>query len=37
VHFEQMRQLPAFVGIDDSGRSDISKQVDDLLTGGFGE
>ena len=28
-----MRQLPAFVGIGDSGRSDISEHVDDLLAG----
>jgi hypothetical protein len=31
------RQLPAFVGIGDSGRSDISEHVDDLLAGGFGQ
>lgn len=34
---QQVRQLPAFVGIGDSGRSDISEHVDDLLTRGFGE
>jgi hypothetical protein len=34
---QQVRQLPAFVGIGDSGRSDISEHVDDLLAGGFGE
>jgi hypothetical protein len=28
---QQVRQLPAFVGIGDSGRSDISEHVDDLL------
>jgi hypothetical protein len=32
---QQVRQLPAFVGIGDSGRSDISERVDDLLAGGF--
>jgi hypothetical protein len=32
-----VRQLPAFVGIGDSGRSDISEHVDDLLAGGFGK
>jgi hypothetical protein len=31
------RQLPGFVGIGDSGRSDISEHVDDLLAGGFGK
>jgi hypothetical protein len=30
---QQVRQLPAFVGIGDSGRSDISEHVDDLLAG----
>jgi hypothetical protein len=30
----QVRQLPAFVGIGDSGRNDISEHVDDLLAGG---
>ena len=34
---QQVRQLPAFVGIGDSGRSDISEHLDDLLAGGFGE
>lgn len=34
---QQVRQLPGFVGIGDSGRSDISEHVDDLLAGGFGE
>lgn len=32
----QRRPLPAFVGIGDSGRSDISEHVDDLLADGFG-
>ncbi len=30
------RPLPAFVGIGDSGRSDVSERVDDLLAEGFG-
>lgn len=34
---QQVRQLPAFVGIGDSGRSDVSEHVDELLAGGFGE
>ncbi len=34
---QQVRQLPAFVGIVDSGRGDTSEHVDDLLAGGFGE
>jgi hypothetical protein len=33
----QVRQLPAFVGIGDSGRTDISEHTDDLLAEGFGE
>ncbi len=33
---QQVRQLPAFVGIGDSGRSDICDHVDDLLAGGGG-
>ena len=33
---QQVRQLP-FAGIGDSGRSDDSEHVDDLLAGGFGE
>jgi len=33
---DQRRPLPAFVGIGDSGRSDISERVDDLLADGFG-
>jgi hypothetical protein len=28
--------LPAFVGIGDSGRSDISEHINDLLSDGFG-
>ena len=34
---QQVRQLPAFVGIGDSGRSDVYEHVDDLLDRGFGE
>lgn len=34
---QRVHQLPAFVGIGDSGRSDICEHVDDLLAGGFGE
>ncbi len=34
---EPRRQLPAFVGIGDSGRSDISSHVDDELAEGFGQ
>lgn len=34
---EQRRQLPAFVGIGDSGRSDISSRVDEELAEGLGE
>lgn len=33
---DQRRPMPAFVGIGDSGRSDISERVDDLLADGFG-
>jgi hypothetical protein len=33
---QRVRQLPAFVGIGDSGRSDVSEHVDDLLDRGFG-
>jgi hypothetical protein len=33
---DQRRPLPAFVGIGDSGRTDISERVDDLLAEGFG-
>ncbi|MGH3788235.1 MAG: hypothetical protein ACRDRG_17195 [Pseudonocardiaceae bacterium] len=28
--------LPTFVGIGDSGRSDVSERVDDFLANGFG-
>jgi hypothetical protein len=31
----QVRRLPGFVGIGDSGRSDISEHVNDLLEDGF--
>jgi hypothetical protein len=33
---DQRRPLPAFVGIGDSGRSDVSERVDELLSDGFG-
>lgn len=33
---DQRRPMPAFVGIGESGRSDISERVDDLLADGFG-
>lgn len=33
---DQRRPLPAFVGIGDSGRSDVSERVDDFLAHGFG-
>ncbi len=33
---DQRQPLPAFVGIGDSGRSDVSERVDDLLANGFG-
>lgn len=33
---EQWEPLPAFVGIADSGRSDLSTNVDNLLAEGFG-
>jgi hypothetical protein len=29
-------RLPTFVGIGDSGRSDLSERVDELLAEGFG-
>lgn len=32
----QRRPLPAFVGSGDSGRTDVSQRVDDLLGDGFG-
>jgi hypothetical protein len=31
----QRQPLPAFLGIGDSGRSDVSERVDDLLANGF--
>jgi hypothetical protein len=34
---QQVRRPLAFAGIGDSGRSDISEHVDDLLAKGFGE
>jgi hypothetical protein len=34
---QQVRRLPGFIGIGDSGRRDISEHVDDLLATGFGE
>ncbi len=30
------RPLPAFVGIGDSGRTDVSERADELLAEGFG-
>jgi hypothetical protein len=33
---KQAPRLPEFVGIGDSGRSDLSERVDELLTEGFG-
>jgi hypothetical protein len=33
---EQRHPLPAFVGIGDSGRSDVSGRVDEELADGFG-
>lgn len=32
----RIRPMPAFVGIGDSGRSDVSERVDELLRDGFG-
>ncbi|MGH8967250.1 MAG: hypothetical protein ACRDXB_18255 [Actinomycetes bacterium] len=32
----QRRPIPEFVGIGDSGRTDVSQKVDDLLRDGFG-
>jgi hypothetical protein len=32
----QRQPLPRFVGIGDSGRSDVSERVDDFLANGFG-
>ena len=31
------RPLPAFVGIGDSGRTDVSQRADELLAEGFGQ
>lgn len=33
---DQRQPLPAFVGIGDSSRSDVSERIDDLLANGFG-
>jgi hypothetical protein len=33
---QEAPRLPAFVGIGDSGRSDLSERVDELLAEGFG-
>jgi hypothetical protein len=33
---QEAPRLPAFVGIADSGRSDLSERVDELLAEGFG-
>lgn len=33
---DQRQPLPAFVGIGDSGRSDVSERVGDFLAHGFG-
>jgi hypothetical protein len=33
---EQRHSLPAFVGIGDSGQSDVSERVDEDLAEGFG-
>jgi hypothetical protein len=33
---EQRRPLPAFVGIGDSGRTDVSEHTDEVLREGFG-
>jgi len=33
---QQAPRLPRFVGIGDSGRSDLSERVDELLAEGFG-
>lgn len=32
----QRQPLPTFVGIGDSGRSDVSERIDDFLANGFG-
>lgn len=33
---QEAPRLPAFVGIGDSGRSELSERVDELLAEGFG-
>jgi hypothetical protein len=33
---EQRRPLPAFVGIGDSGRADVSERADELMREAFG-
>ena len=33
---QEAPRLPSFVGIGDSGRSDLSERVDELLAEGFG-
>jgi hypothetical protein len=33
---KRSRPLPAFVGIGDSGRTDVSERADELLAEGFG-
>jgi hypothetical protein len=33
---QRSRPLPAFVGMGDSGRSDVSERVDEILGEGFG-
>jgi hypothetical protein len=33
---QEAPRLPKFVGIGDSGRSDLSERVDELLVEGFG-
>lgn len=33
---QEAPRLPVFVGIGDSGRSDLSERVDELLAEGFG-
>jgi hypothetical protein len=34
---QQILRLPAFVGIGDNGRNDMSEHVNDLLARGFGK
>jgi hypothetical protein len=33
---QRSRGVPAFVGIGDSGRTDVSERADELLADGFG-